>query len=397
MRETTGRPLPANRLLHRGLAALAIALGAALALLVDPAQAIVDASAVTLVGADASPLPVALLAASAPARATPVDAAGAAASDALITASLVRARATAQPMPERGNVATARRRHITVGGLDRSYLVQPAPGARGAGRLPVVVLLHGGTQSAEDIWRETSLPTLGAREGFLVVAPEALARHWNDVRGASIAGSPASTVDDVRFLKAVIAEVIAQDHGDPSAVFMVGSAHGGFMTMRFACDAGEALRAAASLLSTMPDALARNCKSPRPLPWLAVNGTDDPAVPFGGQVDGTVRRGETQAALRSADDTFRFWADRAGCAAPTAREAITDQGSDDRHRWAERVVRTSCVGGQVSQQVVLHGSGHVMPGLATDNRLAERAVGPAAPEVDGGTLVWMHFKATLLK
>jgi hypothetical protein len=38
-----------------------------------------------------------------------------------------------------------------------------------------------------------------------------------------------------------------------------------------------------------------------------------------------------------------------------------------------------------------------MPGLATDSRLAERALGPAAPEVDGGTLVWMHFKATLLK
>ena len=397
MRETTGRPLPANRPLHRGLAALAIALGAALALLMDPAQAIVDARAVTLVGADANPAPVLVLAASAAARATPVDVASPAASDAVVASSLVRASAATGPMPERGNVATARRRHITVGGFDRSYLVQPAPGARGAGRLPVVVLLHAGTQSAEDIWRETSLPTLGAREGFLVVAPEALARHWNDVRGASIAGSPASTVDDVRFLKAVIAEVIAQDHGDPSAVFMVGSAHGGFMTMRFACDAGEALRAAASLLSTMPEALARNCKSPRPLPWLAVNGTDDPAVPFGGQVDGTVRRGETQAALRSADDTFRFWADRAGCAAPTTRQAITDQGADDRHRWAERIVRTSCVGGQVSQQVVLHGSGHVMPGLATDNRLAERAVGPAAPEVDGGTLVWMHFKATLLK
>ena len=278
-----------------------------------------------------------------------------------------------------------------MGGLDRSYLVQPAPGARGLGRLPVVVLLHGGTQSAEDIWRETSLPTLGAREGFLVVAPEALDRHWNDQR------SPTATVDDVRFLKAVIADVIAQDHGDSSAVFMVGSSHGGFMTMRFACDAGEALRAAASLLSTMPDALARNCKSPRPLPWLAVNGTEDPSVPFGGQLDGAVRRGETQVALRSADDTFRFWADRAGCAAPTAREALTEQSADERHRWAERIVRGSCVGGQLSQQVVLHGSGHVIPGPATDNRLAERAVGPAAPEIDGGTLVWMHFKATLLK
>ena len=398
MSHTTGRLPPASRPRRRGLALLALALGGALAVAMDPAQAIVDASAVTLVGTGTSPASAGGAAASAPARRHAAgDAAGPAASDVLITSSLVRARTASGPMPERGNVATARRRHIVVGGLDRSYLVQPAPGARGAGRLPVVVLLHGGTQSAEDIWRETSLPTLGAREGFLVVAPEALARHWNDVRGPSIAGSPASTVDDVRFLRAVIAEVIAQDHGDPSAVFMVGSAHGGFMTMRFACDAGEALRAAASLLSTMPEALARNCKSPRPLPWLAVNGTEDPAVPFGGQVDGTVRRGETQAALRSADDTFRFWADRAGCAAPTARQAITDQGTDERHRWAERIVRTSCVSGQVSQQVVLHGSGHVIPGLATDNRLAERAVGPAAPEIDGGTLVWMHFKATLLK
>jgi polyhydroxybutyrate depolymerase len=383
-------PPPACRLPARRsrFAALACALASALVLAALPARAIVDVSAVTLLGLEGAPVP-----ASASARTAAPEAMASAASDALLASSVLRARTSTGAMPERGNVATAHRRHIAVGGLERSYLVQPAPGARGAGRLPVVVLLHGGTQSAEDIWRETSLPTLGAREGFLVVAPEALGRHWNDAR--SVTG--ASAVDDVRFLKAVIAEVIAQDHGDPSAVFMVGSAHGGFMTMRFACDAGESLRAAASLLSTLPDALARNCKSPRPLPWLAVNGTNDPAVPFGGQVDGTVRRGETQAALRSADDTFRFWADRAGCATPTAREAITEQSADERHRWAERIVRSHCVGGQLSQQVVLHGSGHVLPGPAADNRLAERAVGPAAPEIDGGTLVWLHFKATLLK
>ena len=390
MPDTFNRPPFAHRPLRRGLAALAAALVGALALAMDPAQAIVDVSQVTLVGPDGSLSLLALPAGVATHSATPAAMAGAA-SDALLSSPMTRARTAAGATPERGNLATAQRRHLGVGGLDRSYLVQPAPGARGLGRLPVVVLLHGGTQSSEDIWRETSLPTLGAREGFLVVAPEALARHWNDQR------SPTATVDDVRFLKAVIADVIAQDHGDPSAVFMVGSSHGGFMTMRFACDAGETLRAAASLLSTMPDALARNCKSPRPLPWLAVNGTEDPSVPFGGQLDGAVRRGEAQVALRSADDTFRFWADRAGCAAPTAREALTEQSADERHRWAERIVRGSCVGGQLSQQVVLNGSGHVIPGPATDNRLAERAVGPAAPEIDGGTLVWMHFKATLLK
>ena len=398
MHENSSRPHRARRppregraaLRRLGWAALALGLGAALALLMDPAQALIEASAVTLVATEANPASASTHAAA------PEAPAGSAVESPGAAVPAMRSRAAAA-WPERGNPANARRRHLGVAGLDRSYLVQPAPGARGAGRLPVVVLLHGGTQSAEDIWRETSLPTLGAREGFLVVAPEALDRHWNDVRGSTIAGGPASTVDDVRFLRAVIAEVIAQDHSDPSAIFMVGSSHGGFMTMRFACDAGETLRAAASVISTMPDALARNCRSPRPLPWLAINGTDDPAIPFGGQVDGTVRRGETPAALRSADDTFRFWADRAGCAAPSTRQVLTDQAQDERHRWAERVVRTSCVGGQVSQQVVLHGSGHVIPGMPVDNRLVERAVGPAAPEVDGGTLVWMHFKATLLK
>ncbi len=308
-----------------------------------------------------------------------------------------RALATNRMPVERGRIATARLRHLPVDGLDRDYLVQPAPGARGAGRLPVVVLLHGGTQTAQDVWRESSLPTVGAREGFLVVAPQAIGRRWNDARGLGLAGDPPSTADDVRFLRAVIADVIAQDHGDPSAVFMVGVSNGGFMAMRFACDAGETLRAGASVISALPDALARSCKSPRPLPWLAVVGRDDPLIPFAGQPEGALRRGEAQPALRSADDTFRFWADRAGCAAASAREPLTDAALDDRHRWAERVRRSGCVGGNVSDLVVLHGSGHVVPGLPAEGRLIERVAGPAAPELDDGTLVWAHFRETLLK
>jgi polyhydroxybutyrate depolymerase len=291
--------------------------------------------------------------------------------------------------PEPGRIASARGRRLQVGGLDRSYLVQPAPGARGAGRLPVVVLLHGAAQTALDAWRETSLPTLAARDGFLLVAPQAVDRRWNDARGA--------TVDDVRFLRAVIADAIAQDHGDPSAVFMVGVGSGGFMAMRFACDAGEVLRAGASVISALPVELARDCKSPRPLPWLAIAATDDPQIPFGGQIDGTLRHGEAQPALESAQDSFRFWADRAGCASAAVHEPLTDPARDERHRWAERVRRSACVAGQVSALVVLHGSGHVVPGLSIDSRLIERVSGPAAPELDGGNLVWEHFQATLLK
>jgi polyhydroxybutyrate depolymerase len=266
-----------------------------------------------------------------------------------------------------------------------------------SGRSPVVVLLHGGTQTAEEVWRQTSLPTLGESEGFIVVAPQALGNQWNDARGATISGNAPSTADDVRFLKAVIAEVVAQDRGDASAVFMVGASNGGFMTMRFACDAGETLRAAATAIATLPEALAQSCKSPRQLPWLAINGTDDPLIPFNGQAEGVVRHGQVQPALRSADATFRFWADRAGCAAPVVRRPLTDPAQDDRQRWAESVTRGDCVGGLSSTQVVLHGSGHAMPGLPIRLKAVERILGPGAPEIDGGTLIWAHFKATLLK
>jgi len=303
--------------------------------------------------------------------------------------------AAASEFPDMGRVLDARTRHLSVDGLDRSYLVQPVRGA--VGRVPVVVLLHGGTQTAEEAWRETSLPTLGAREGFIVVAPQAVGRQWNDARGATISGNAPSTADDVRFLRLVISDVVARDHGDASAVFMVGASNGGFMTMRFACDAGDVLRAAASVISTLPEPLAQSCKSPRPLPWLAINGTDDPLIPFNGQPEGQSRHGQAQPALRSADATFRFWADRAGCAAAVTRRALTEPSHDERGRWAESFTRSGCTGGFTSTQVVMHGSGHVMPGLPIRLKVVEKVVGPGAPELDGGTLVWEHFKATLLK
>jgi len=195
----------------------------------------------------------------------------------------------------------------------------------------------------------------------------------------------------------VIAEVEAQDRGDPSAIFMVGVSNGGFMTMRFACDAGEVLRAAAAALSALPELLAQNCRSPRPLPWMQINGTDDPIVPFGGQAAGQVLHGQSEPALRSADETFRFWADRADCTGPVTRRPLTDPAHDERGRWAESIVRPGCVSGQVSQQVVLHGSGHALAGRSLHSRLVEHGLGPGAPEIDGGTLIWDHFKATLLK
>lgn len=296
----------------------------------------------------------------------------------------------------RVEVPTPEHRTLNVAGVKREYLLRAPAG--GNGPFPVVIVLHGGTQTADQIWHQVSLPAIGQREGLVVVAPQGLGKHWNDGRGVTLAPDDASTADDVGFLKALIDEVVAHEHGDASAVFLFGVSNGGFMTMRFACEAGERLRAAATGLATLPDTLAAPgaCPSKAALPFLVEHGTDDPIVPFAGQAAGVKKWGRAQPGFRSSDETFRFWADRAGCAKEATRSTLASALPDDRHaRWAEAVTRTGCSGGAISRQLVMHGSGHVFPGTDVKWRMVERVVGLDAPELDGGEQVWAHFKQTL--
>jgi polyhydroxybutyrate depolymerase len=264
-------------------------------------------------------------------------------------------------------------------------LIQLPAAAVGTPR-PLVVLLHGGTQSPQQVWLQTSLPTLAQRDGYIHVAPQAIGRHWNDGRGSTLARGGPSSADDVAFLRSVIADVLRRDGADASAVFMVGASNGGFMTARFACESAPLLHAAATVIANLPRDQAGTCRPAKPLPWLAINGTDDPLIPFGGSDDGVVKAGQRQPALLSADASFAFWADHAQCDAVVQVQRIGR---------AERRERVGCAGGTRSVQVVLHGAGHAWPGTAIERRLIRRVVGQPNLDVDAGTLIWDHFRATL--
>jgi len=301
--------------------------------------------------------------------------------------------AVAAALPQKGSLTSAQRRALTFGGRDWTYLIQPAAGS---GLHPIVVMLHGGTQSDSQVWTQTSLPTLATREGFILVAPNAGEhRHWNDGRGATLGGEGASTADDLGFLRAVIAEVIARDHCDPSAVFMIGASNGGFMTMHFACRSGALLRAAGNVISDLPAAEARTCAPGKALPWISVNGDSDPLIPFAGDPGGEVKNGQVQPPLLSADQTFQFFADKAGCA-PAIRSERLPHVDAASASTAERRTRASCAGGASSVQYVLHKAGHNWPGLPL-RPLAARILGGANQDVDAGEIIWAHFKATLAR
>lgn len=293
--------------------------------------------------------------------------------------------------PDKGRDATAEKRTLRAGGTKRTYRVQPV---RSGGLHPVVVLLHGGTQTARQVWRQTSLPTIASREGFVLAAPEAVGKHWNDGRGATIGGEAPSTADDVGFLKLVIADVVARDGGDKRAVFLVGVSNGGFMTMRFACEAGDLLAGAGNVISDLPLAQSRACPSTKPLPWISMNGTEDPLVPFAGEEEGAMVHGRPQPALLSADATFAFWADRARCGAAAPGERVPHRDSGDP-TWAEKRVRPGCAGGAASVQYVFHGAGHTWPNGGFLASLVSVFVGKSNHDVDAGEAIWDVFRRAL--
>lgn len=298
---------------------------------------------------------------------------------------MIDAHDAAQRFPPKGDPQTAQTRNLLVGGVQRTYLVQvPEPTSASA---PIVLLLHGGTQTAEKVWSQTSLPTLAARDHFILAAPQGIGNHWNDGRSSTVAGDDVSTADDVGLLRAVIADVVSRDHGDARAVFVIGASNGGFMAMNYACQAGDTLRAGANVISNIPRDVAAHCRSSKALPWLSMNGVRDPIVPFAGVPEGTVLKGKLQTPLLSADQSFDFWARRAGCSATVKSEKVSDS--------VEKRVRSGCAGGASSEQYVFSGAGHVWPGLAVTSPLIATYLGGTNLDVDTGEVAWNFFKSTL--
>jgi polyhydroxybutyrate depolymerase len=270
----------------------------------------------------------------------------------------------------------AQKRSFNLDGRDRSYLVQPAAGF--SGPRPIVILLHGASQLAETAWQHSKLPELARREGFIMVSGQGYKRVWNDGRSFTARNflSADHGVNDVSYLHAVIADVVHRDGGDPNAVFMLGTSSGGFMTMRFACESGDTLRAAAAVNATLPVALAQNCRPAKALPWVFMNGTSDYKVPFNGRA---------RPAWMPAMASFDYFADRAGCSkspsmAPAARAAQAGA-------WVERRTRAGCATGTSSTEYIVHKGGHTWPSAIAWKR--------GGQDVDSANAVWNHFKATL--
>ncbi|MBX3205779.1 MAG: alpha/beta fold hydrolase [Labilithrix sp.] len=183
---------------------------------------------------------------------------------------------------------------------------------------PLVVLLHGysGNAGFQDAYFKLS--ALAEKKTFLVALPEGTKdavnnQFWN--ASDACCDFAQKGVDDVAYLKAVIADMKGRFNVDAKRVHVVGHSNGGFMAHRLACELSSEI---AGIVSLAGAAFAdpTKCKASEPVAVLQVHGDADETVLYAG---GSLVTGAPP--YPSAKTTVATWASKNGC-----NDALTATG-----------------------------------------------------------------------
>jgi polyhydroxybutyrate depolymerase len=172
---------------------------------------------------------------------------------------------------------------IRVGDLDRTYLYYvPAKLPRNA---PLLFALHPRNRDAEGMRAATvfEFESLADQNGFVVVYPNGYQQGWNDCPKAAYFPAKTQNIDDVGFIRALIAKFRTDYSINMSRVFAMGYSNGGDMAYRLASEIPDEITAIAAIGANLPADDNNGCRaSGKPMPVLIMNGTSDSIIPYNG-------------------------------------------------------------------------------------------------------------------
>ena len=317
---------------------------------------------------------------------------------ALLTSQIAVAQQGRPPAPTQAELSALglEERRLRIGQTDRVFLVQPAPDpSRPA---PVLLVLHGGTQSMRRLFSQNAgatrgWPELARRENAVLLVPNAINpdngdplgdnQNWNDLR-QSVARK--SDADDVAFILALLDWSHKTYRTDRRRVYVTGASNGGMMTFRLLMEAPEKFAAGAAFIGALPLDSSQLKQPSKPTPLLIANGTLDPLVIWnGGKIAGN--RGET----RSVAATVDWWvtANKASAQASTPLR-LPDRDPNDQCVIDMRTYPAG-IGGAPVVAVTMNGGGHSIPSAQfgiPDTWLVRRFIGPICRDVEGTELAW---------
>jgi poly(3-hydroxybutyrate) depolymerase len=184
---------------------------------------------------------------------------------------------------------------LQSGGLTRSYDLHVPNGVSSATPASLIVDIHGFTQTKEDQARRSDFKSLSNANGFLVAYPQGINNQWN-AGDAIFLGDP--NINDVAFIRALVADVARRVRIDHSRVYATGHSNGSMLTHRIACEAADLFAGIAGMSGGLQFSNFNDCRPSRPISVKMYHGLNDNIVPYNGGGIG----------FRPIRDTFDFWA-----------------------------------------------------------------------------------------
>lgn len=203
------------------------------------------------------------------------------------------------------------------GGLERMYRVH-VPKSHVPGKpAPLVFALHGGGGSmdyqANDAYY--GLITKSEQEGFVAVFPNGFSKlrsgkfaTWN--AGTCCGGARDENVDDVGFIRQVVADVSRRVNVDRGRIYATGMSNGGLMSYRLACEMSDVFAAIAPVAGTDN---TRSCSPSRPVSVLHIHARNDDHVLFEGGAGPAARDKSKVTDFASVPATVSKWVALNGC------------------------------------------------------------------------------------
>lgn len=245
-------------------------------------------------------------------------------------------------------------------GRELAYRLYVPPRAAGATEpRPLLLMLHGCTQDANDFAAGTRMNALAREAGMLVLYPEQIQhanaqKCWNwfkpqhQARGR---GEPA-------LLAALTRKLMAEHQADPARVYVAGLSAGGAMADIMGRAYPELFAAVGvhsglpgDVAGDLPAALSAMRSGPMPGARTGLGGKR-PIIVFHGDADGTVHLSNGEAIAQAAR--------RAGITAGAAPEVSSGRASSGQ-RYTCTVDRDAA-GKPVVEYWRLHGAGHAWSG-----------------------------------
>jgi polyhydroxybutyrate depolymerase len=273
------------------------------------------------------------------------------------------------------------RQSLQVDGQTRNYLVRAELIRARTQRVPLVLVLHGGGGNAANAENMTGFTRKAREQGFIVVYPEGSGPledkllTWN--AGHCCAYAMKNGIDDVRFIDALLDELLRRYPVDPARIYATGMSNGGMMTHRLGRELPRRFAAIAPVVATL---FGDERKPARPVPALMINGLEDVNVPWqGGPPGGRGARSWDGTPALPAVAQGEFWAAANGCG-PAPRK-------HDEARWI--LWSWSCPAANPVELYLLKDNGHAWPGGQPGSRRGDTP----STSMNATDVIWGFFRA----